>query len=241
MPVDIMIGGEDQARTCFFHLRMMARALKQAGVVEYDEPVDTLLAIGMVKSKGRKMSKTEGNTVDPKDLIERYGTDALRFAILVAAAPENDFNWSNSMVRQAYAFLNKVWHFCLRVCPEIRFDFFAADAKIDLDYSLTRKLAHQAEIATSRITEAISQNQLHLVASNLEKFFERIEGYEQEAVKRRKSLDERDRRALSVATSLFLRMLTPLCPHIAEELWALLGGNHTIAQAAWPIALPASS
>jgi leucyl-tRNA synthetase len=220
---------------------MVARALKQAGVVEYDEPVDTLLAIGMVKSKGRKMSKTEGNTVDPKDLIERYGADALRLAILAAAAPENDFNWSNSMVRQAYAFLNKVWNFCRRVGPEIRFDFFAAAARIDLDYSLTRKLARQAEIATSRITEAISQNQFHLVASNLEKFFERIEGYEQEAVKRRKSLDERDLMALSVATSLFLRMLTPLCPHIAEEVWALLGGHSTIAEAPWPVAVPVSS
>jgi leucyl-tRNA synthetase len=241
MPVDIMIGGEDQARTCFFHLRMMARALKRDGIVEYDEPVDTLLAIGMVKADGRKMSKSAGNTVDPKDLIERYGADALRFAILAAAAPENDFNWSNGSVRQSHAFLNKVWHFCLRVASEIRFDALADDACINLDYSLTRKLAHQMEIATNRITEAMCQNQFHLAASNLEKLFDRIEGYEQEALKRRKTLDDRDRTAVAVAASHFLRMLTPLCPHITEELWSRLGGHDMIAQAPWPATLPESN
>jgi leucyl-tRNA synthetase len=241
MPVGIMIGGEDQARTCFFHLRMVARALKQAGVVEYDEPIDTLLAIGMVKADGRKMSKTEGNTVDPKEVMQRYGADALRLAILGAAAPENDFNWSNNLVRQAYAFLNRIWNFYSRIGKDIRFDAFPEDAKIDLDYSLTRKLAHQVDIATRRTTDAICQNQFHLVAANLEKLFERIEGYEEEAIKRRKSLDDRDRMALSVASSLFMRMLTPLCPHITEELWSLLGGESFIATASWPVALSEST
>jgi leucyl-tRNA synthetase len=234
MPVDIMIGGEDQARTCFFHLRMMARALKRAGVVEDNEPIDNLLAIGMVKSNGRKMSKSEGNTVDPREIIARYGTDALRFAILAAAAPENDFNWSDGAVRQAYNFLNRVWRFIIGLENRLQFDASSAASAIDMNYSLSRKLAHHVETAVNRITEAMCQNQFHLAAANLEQLFERIEGYRQEALKRRKILDDRDWSAIGAATNIFLRMLTPLCPHITEELHARSSGTGLMAQGAWP-------
>ncbi len=238
MPVNIMIGGEDQARTCFFHLRMMARALKRAGATEYDEPIQTLLAIGMVKMGGRKMSKTEGNTVDPAEAVDRYGADALRAAILGAAAPENDFNWSDTLVRQSHAFLNRVWQFHLRLAGQINFNTPTEELRIDSSYSLSRKLSHQVDTAISRTTEAMCGNSFHLVASNLALLFERIEAYEQEALKRRKALDDRDRTALTAAFHIFLRMLTPLCPHISEEIWARLGAAGMIAQAPWPGALP---
>ncbi|MBZ5620332.1 MAG: class I tRNA ligase family protein [Acidobacteriia bacterium] len=238
MPVDVMIGGEDQARTCFFHLRMMARALKRAGVVELDEPIDTLIAIGMVKAGGRKMSKSEGNAVDPKDIIARYGADALRFAILAAAAPESDFNWSEDGVRRASSFLNRVFKWCAGIASEVRVDSMGTHVSIDADYSLTRKLARQLATAVARTTESMCQNMFHLAASNLEMLFERIQGYEEEALKRRKALDARDRTAIGVAFSAFLRMLTPLCPHIAEECWSMLGGTGMIAQAPWPQEFP---
>lgn len=238
MPVDVMIGGEDQARTCFFHLRMVARAMKQAGVVELDEPIDTLIAIGMVKAGGRKMSKSEGNAIDPKDIIARYGADALRFAILGAAAPESDFNWSEDGVRRAHSFLSRLIRWCTGMASDVRFDTLTPDVRIDITYSLTRKLAHQSDTAVARITDSMCQNMFHLAASNLEMMFERIEKYGEEAVKRRKSLDARDRGALAVAASALLRMLTPLCPHIAEECWSVLGGSGKIAQAPWPAPFP---
>jgi leucyl-tRNA synthetase len=238
MPVDVMIGGEDQARTCFFHLRVVARAMKQAGVVELDEPIDTLIAIGMVKAGGRKMSKSEGNTVDPKAMIARYGADALRLSILAAAAPESDFNWSDSSVRRAHSFLNRVFRWCMAMAREVRLDALSPEARIDAGYSLTRKLSRQTETATARVTESMCQNMFHLAASNMETLFERIEEYAEEAVKRRKALDARDREALAVAASIFLRMLAPLCPHLAEECWNVMGGNGMIAQAPWPAEFP---
>jgi leucyl-tRNA synthetase len=240
MPVDVMIGGEDQARTCFFHLRMIARALRHAGVVELDEPIDTLIAIGMVKSDGRKMSKSEGNTVDPRDLVARYGTDALRFAILGAAAPDSAFNWSEDLVRRAYSFMNRVWIWCERLRPDVRLDSIAPGAGIDESYSLTRKLERHLDTAVTRTTEAMARNLFHLAAANLKLLLDRIEEYEKEAHKRRKDLlDGRDRQALAIAASAFLRMLTPLCPHIAEECWCILGGSGMIACAAWPTEFPA--
>jgi leucyl-tRNA synthetase len=229
-----MIGGEDQARTCFFHIRMMAKALKQAGVVEYDEPVDTLLALGMVKADGRKMSKSEGNVVGLEGLLRKHGADALRFGILSAAAPDSDINWSENVVRQASTFLRNVWQFFERNQDWICFDD-PANTNIDQNYSLSRKLLVQVQTALARTTEALCQNYCHLAASNIAHLFERIERYEDAALRRRAVLDTRDRTALSAACSIFLRVLNPLCPHIAEELWARCHGSGFIAQAAWPI------
>jgi len=234
VPVALMIGGEDQARTCFFHVRMMAQALKKSGMVEYEEPIDTLLAIGMVKSGGRKMSKSEGNTISPAEMIEQYGADAVRFGILSGAAPESDLNWSDTLVRQAYAFLQNIWRLAMRTSGCLQVNPCARDVRIDSSYSLSRKLARQLETAIARTTGALEQNRFHLVAANVQFLLKRIEEYESEAVKRHGALDQRDREALSSAMSVFLRLLTPLCPHIAEELWRRYGGSGFIAQAAWP-------
>ena len=237
MPINLMVGGEDQARTCFFHVRMMARALKRAEVVEYEEPIDTLLALGMLKSEGRKMSKSEGNAVDPDLLIKKYGADAVRFGILGAAAPESDMNWSEGFVRRASNFLLDVWRFFDRNLVQIRLDNWAT-ASIDSTYSLTVKLSRQVNTASARTTEALRQNYVHLAASNLVELFERLKQFEREALKRRTRLDARDCAALSVAGSIFLRLLAPLCPHITEEIWSLAYGPGMIAQAQWPVPVP---
>jgi leucyl-tRNA synthetase len=212
---------------------MMARALKRAGVVEYEEPIDTLLALGMLKSEGRKMSKSEGNAVDPDLLIQKYGADALRFGILGAAAPDSDMNWSEGIVRRASSFLLEVWRFFERNLAQIRLDDWGA-ARIDSTYSLTRKLSRQVDTASARTTEALRQNYVHLAASNLVQLFERLEQFEREALKRRTGLDTRDCAALSAAGSIFLRLLTPLCPHITEEIWARAHGSGMLALAEWP-------
>jgi leucyl-tRNA synthetase len=238
MPVDVMIGGNDQARTCFFHLRMMARALKQAGVVELEEPIDTLMAIGMVKAEGRKMSKSEGNVIDPKDIIARHGADALRLAMMGAAAPDRDFSWSSDLVRRSYAFLTKVYRFSIRSADKLRLDTTGPSAVVDTNYSLSKKLATSVEKAVERTTLSMVQNMFHLAVSNLELLFAKIEGYESEALRRRSELDERDRGALAVSFGTFLKMLTPICPHIAEECWVLLHGSGLIAEAMWPMAFP---
>jgi leucyl-tRNA synthetase len=233
-PVDLMIGGEDQARTCFFHIRMMTRALQRADIVEYDEPVDTLLAIGMVKANGKKMSKSAGNAVDPFSLIAKYGTDTLRLSLMAGAAPESDLNWSDVNLGQIFAFLNKVWHFGkLIAAQDISFKKIYASAQIDENYSLSRKLSHQLQTAIQRTTEAYCHNNYHLAASNLIFLFSKIETYFEEAISRRGALDERDVNTVTIAFDSFLRMLAPLCPHISEQLWAECHGEGFIAEADW--------
>jgi leucyl-tRNA synthetase len=241
MPLALMIGGEDQARTCFFHARMMARALHRCGIVEHAEPIAGLLAIGMVKAGGRKMSKSEGNAADPRAILDRYGADSLRFAILGAASPDSDLNWSGDLPAQAHSFLNSVWRFFARNRADMALGDLTAQSSIDTGYSLARKLAHQVETAVSRTTAAMANHHLHLVCRNLKMLFERIENYHAECLKRRKAPDARDREALAVAGSAFLRLATPVCPHIAEEIWRDCGGAGMIALTPWPATVDATS
>jgi len=234
LPVDLMIGGEDQARTCFFHIRMMARALHRIGVTEEVEPVERLIAIGMVKSQGRKMSKSEGNVVDPFVVMRAYGVDALRFAVMGAAAPDSDMNWDDALVHKAHQFLLSVWQFFDRNRDLLDFSRLSPEEHMDTTYSMAQKLEVQLCTALSRITAAFENHQFHLAASNAVSLFDRIEGYEKEALKRRKKLDIHDEQAVRYAARCLLLALTPLSPHIAEELWHRCRASGFIAQAPWP-------
>jgi leucyl-tRNA synthetase len=250
MPVDVMVGGIDQSRTCFFHTRMMARALKEMGHVIHDEPVRELLAIGMVKQDGKKMSKSAGNQVDPDALIELHGADALRLGVLGAAAPTGDMIWSDQSVRQAHAFLASLWQFvderravidlgevgswpgsapeALPVSPE---------GPARPTASLRRRCAGWLQAGVGRVTTNMVRHELHLAVKNLMFLFERLVQFDREARSRTGELDPIDAGALSFGVGLLLRMLGPIAPHLAEEVWHRAGGRGMLALAPWPASL----
>ncbi len=235
LPVDVMIGGMDQVRSCFFHVRMIAQALTRLGITDVDEPVDTLLAIGMVKSDGRKMSKSAGNSPDLAALLERYGADAVRLGILGAAAPENDFNWSEDLVRRAHDALAEIHAFVgaraalLRAAAEPAALPAAPSAR-------RRKLTAWTDTAQSRVTNNFVRHQYHLAAQNALFLFERLVQFERESA-RAGELEPADAAALAAGVRSLLCLIAPLAPHLAEELWADCGGEGFIALAAWPQAL----
>jgi len=220
MPVDLMIGGLDQARTCFFHLRMMARALRLAGIVEHDEPVDGLVAIGMVTNRGEKMSKSAGNTIRPAEVIHRYGVDALRLAVIEASAPEHDVSWTDERPRNASRFLRRIWDLCVRSR-----DRGGVGGQIP-------SLARQLETATARITRALAHHEFHLAAKNLRLLVDRLESHEHRPHTAASGAGDD---TFSDAIRTLVRLTAPLCPHIAEELWQVIGENGLVAAAPWPL------
>lgn len=250
MPVDVMVGGIDQSRTCFFHTRMMARALKEMGHVFHDEPVRELLAIGMVKQDGKKMSKSAGNQVDPDALIELYGADALRFGVLGAAAPTGDMSWSDQSVRQAQAFLASLWHFvderrAVISLGEVGSSPASAPEALHLSPGgpakptapLRRRFAGWLQAGVGRVTTNMVHHELHLAVKNVMFFFERLVQFDREARSRTGELDPIDAGALSFGVGLLLRMLGPIAPHLAEEIWHRAGGRGMLALAPWPASL----
>jgi leucyl-tRNA synthetase len=229
LPVDVMVGGMDQARSCFFHVRMIAKALLRLGIAEVEEPVTTLVAIGMVKSDGRKMSKSDGKNATLAALMERYGADAVRLGILGAAAPESDFNWSEDLVRRAHDTLAQVHAFVSARAELVRAQ---PPGEIATEGSARRrKLAGWVDTARARVTNNYVRHQYHLAAQNTAFLFERLVQFEREAGASATSADDA---ALASAIRTLLQLVAPLTPHLAEELWERCGGEGFIALAAWP-------
>jgi leucyl-tRNA synthetase len=109
MGVDHYIGGIEHAILHLLYARFFTKVFRDLGYVDFDEPFDRLLTQGMVLKDGAKMSKSKGNTVDPDEIIEKYGADTARLFILFAAPPTQELEWNDSAVEGAYRFIKRFY------------------------------------------------------------------------------------------------------------------------------------
>ena len=109
LPVDQYVGGIEHAILHLLYSRFFHKLMRDAGLVSSDEPFERLLTQGMVLKDGAKMSKSKGNTVDPQELIDRYGADTVRLFSMFAAPPEQSLEWSDSGVEGAHRFIKRLW------------------------------------------------------------------------------------------------------------------------------------
>jgi leucyl-tRNA synthetase len=223
MPVDVMIGGADQTRTCFFHLRVLAEAMTRLGIVDERHPVKRLIAIGMVKQDGRKMSKSAGNAVDLTEMVDRFGADAVRLAILSAAAPDQDVNWNDDLPVRASRFVSNL----IKLFDRNDFAFAELPAYPPGLTKRQQQFVNKVAIAERKITGNLERYAFHLAIQQLMFFFDQIVKFEQD----RRAGDEI---ALTFAVRSLLHLAAPLAPHVAEELWERGGGIGLLAAAAWP-------
>lgn len=229
MPVDLMVGGADQARTCFFHLRTMAEAMTSLSITDEPHPVRRLLAVGMVKSGGRKMSKSAGNGVDPTALVERYGADAVRWAVVTAAAPEQDLNWHEDLVVRAARFLSSV----RRLFGRHSFVFAGLPSALVERDRQRRRLASWVAAAERQTIGCLERHAIHIAAQQVSFLFDQIVKLEREM----EAAPTSDEEALAFGARAFLRLLAPFAPHLAEELWSEARGEGLLAAQSWPIRL----
>ena len=132
LPVDQYVGGIEHAILHLLYSRFFTKALRDLGLLDFDEPFSNLLTQGMVLKDGSKMSKSKGNTVDPDEIFENYGADTARLFILSDSPPARDFDWSDAGVEGCYKFLNRVWKL-----------FSNNQEYISLDYKLPEKLSKE--------------------------------------------------------------------------------------------------
>ncbi len=204
MPVDQYIGGIEHAILHLLYSRFFTKVLFDLKLVPIDEPFQNLLTQGMVVKDGAKMSKSKGNVVDPDYIIEKYGADTARLFILFASPPERELEWSDSGVEGCYRFLAKVW-----------------------------RLIYNLELGQKENDEIVIQK-LHKTIKGVTEDIERFSFNTSIAkIMELTNVMQTNRFNKDTAAKLLL-LLYPFAPHIAEELWHVLGNKDSIVNQTWP-------
>ncbi len=233
LPCERVVAGSDSGNFVFDQ-RIVTKALRDIGPLAFlgdGEPFAGCLFHEMVVSEGRKMSKHLGNVVDPDELLARYGADTVRLAVLYAARPQRSLNWSDSAVLRCHRFLTQVWEYTQRKLAETASD---AEAERDTSEHLRLKLSQWCENAIGKTTEDMESLEMHSAVRNVMRLFDRVKDFEKRVLARDASLAGANREALLDALAVLAQMLGPLAPHMAEELWILLGRQEHSAQTPWP-------
>lgn len=229
LPVDQYVGGIEHAILHLLYSRFFTKALRDCGLLDFDEPFKNLLTQGMVLKDGSKMSKSKGNTVDPDEIFENYGADTARLFILSDSPPARDFDWSDAGVEGCYKFLNRVWRLISTNQDNISLNypkFVAGSLKDKSNDDLVRTV----HIAIKGITNDISNDfQFNTVISKYRELTNAI--YDWQAKK--SDLTEEDKQVLSFAVISLIKLMSPVAVHLTEEAWHDLGGEKSIHEEPW--------
>ena len=230
LPVDQYVGGIEHAILHLLYSRFFTKALKDLGLLDFDEPFKNLLTQGMVLKDGSKMSKSKGNTVDPDEIFENYGADTARLFILSDSPPARDFDWSDAGVEGCYKFLNRVWRLYASQQENLMLDY-----KLPEDVSTLTKenndLVRTTHIAIKGITQDISNEfQFNTVISKYREFVNAIYDY---AGKKSEFSDE-DKNVFSFAMVTLLKLMAPTTVHLTEEIYHAMGAKESIHESQWP-------
>jgi leucyl-tRNA synthetase len=228
LPAERLVAGGDSGGFVFDQ-RIVTKALRDIGPFSFlgdGEPFAGCLFHEMVIADGRKMSKHLGNVVNPDELVERYGADTVRLAILYAAGPGKTLNWSDGALRFANRFLRNLWTYSHDRFAALEGTSHDEEAAAETEFMRDR-LRKWCDNGLARITADTEQLQMHKAVRNITRLFERIQDFEKRVVKRRGQLDRADAEAQIVALVLLARALAPFAPHAAEEI--LLGSGRADA------------
>ncbi len=245
LPCERVVAGSDSGNFVFDQ-RIVTKALRDIGPLAFladGEPFAGCLFHEMVISDGRKMSKHLGNVVDPDALVERFGADTVRLAVLYAARPQRSLNWSESSVLRCHRFLTQVHDYVHASIAAARALDSADGAPTesreeeperDTTEHLRKRLEGWCETGVQKTTEDMEALEMHSAARNVMRMFDRIKDFEKRVKARRETLSRADSDALMQALAVLVGMLGPLTPHLAEELWIALGNEGPETQMPWP-------
>ncbi|MBT5643674.1 MAG: leucine--tRNA ligase [Gammaproteobacteria bacterium] len=219
LPVDQYIGGIEHAILHLLYARFFHKLMRDIGIIDSSEPFLSLLSQGMVLQNGIKMSKSKGNTIDPDDIINKYGADTVRLFIMFSAPPEQSLEWSDTGIEGSHKFLKRLWSLSFKVIDNNN------SSNIDLQKSSNmrtkihktiKKFTHDVFDRNSFNTAIASSMELlnDMIKYNLSKNF--------------------DNKVLLEGIESVIKMLSPITPHICQELWNNLDKNSSLIDEPWP-------
>ena len=197
--------------------------MRDEGLTDVSEPFTNLLTQGMVLKDGAKMSKNKGNTVDPQELIAKYGADTVRLFMMFAAPPEQSLEWSDDGVQGSYRFLKRFWHAVV--------DHAAGGPVVGLDVGslndTQKELRRKTHQTIAKIGDDIGRRSSFntAVAAAMELL---------NAVNKLNDESEAGRAVVHEALEAVVLMLSPMTPHICHALWKELGHETALIDRRWP-------
>ncbi len=228
MPVDNYIGGVEHAILHLMYARFFTKALHDLGLVGAVEPFKNLFTQGMITRDGAKMSKSRGNVISPRSYVERYGADTTRCYILFIGPPDQDADWADEGVEGVHRFLSRLW----RLGHEVqRADAGSGvDAPSGADSEAARAVLRKSNWAIEKVTGDMEgrfafNTAIAAVMELVNELYKQKDALLSEAGEGAQAL----RHATATAASL----LFPFAPHVAAEVYELLGGGR-VWEVAWP-------
>ena len=226
-PVDQYIGGIEHAILHLLYSRFFVKVLRDAGLVDYDEPFSNLLTQGMVIKDGAKMSKSLGNVVSPEEILSKYGADTARLFILFAAPPERELEWSDQGVEGSFRFLNRIW----RIVQA--FEAVLAQKVTEYDHSnlseADKDLRRVLHSSIKKVTNDVETRfNFNTAISTMMELVNALYAYKEAAKEPNAGL-------IYEAISDLIKMMSPFVPHITEELWrGAIDANSSVHEQSWP-------
>ena len=223
MPVDQYTGGVEHAILHLLYSRFFQKVMRDVGLSSADEPFTNLLTQGMVLKDGAKMSKNKGNTVDPKELIDKYGADTVRLFMMFTAPPEQSLEYSDDGVQGAYRFLKRFWNAVHNHAAAGEVSALNVDELNDAQRDLRRK-THQT---ISKVSDDMGRRYTFntAVAASMELL---------NAVTRLDDPSAQGKAVVREALEAVVLFLSPIVPHICHELWEVLGHESAAVDERWP-------
>jgi leucyl-tRNA synthetase len=242
MPVDFYVGGVEHAILHLLYSRFFTRVLRDVGLTAVAEPFTRLLTQGMVLKNGSVMSKSKGNVVEPDDMIAKYGADSLRLYVMFVGPPEKEVEWSDAGLEGSFRFLVRVWRLVDHWAGALAND--GAPALND-DLSASERALRRKTHDTIRRVTADIEDRMHLntAVSSLMELVNELYAFSDAAgyavPSRAETGSGRVERGQTLAVArdaveALVLMLSPFTPHMAEELWQLLGHRETLTHQSWP-------
>ncbi len=204
LPVDMYIGGNEHAVLHLMYTRFLTMALKDFGLLNFEEPFKKFRAHGIITKDGFKMSKSKGNVVNPDDYLNDYGADVLRMYIMFLGPYQEGGDFSDSGINGIKRFLEKVYSYYQEVNPNNQED------------SALLNIVHKT---IKEVTEDIEALKYNTAIAKIRILFNYIT---KEEIKNKTSLET------------FAILIAVFTPHLAEELWQMLGHNESIFKTKWP-------
>ena len=222
MPVDLYIGGVEHAILHLLYSRFFMHALKRLGKTEISEPFKKLVTQGMVLKDGAKMSKSLGNTVDPEDIIKKYGADSVRVFILFSAPVEKDLEWNESGIEGASRFLKRIWKITYENISKIQDSFNQDFDSLSID---ERNFLIKIHKTTEKITKDVENLQFNTCIAALMELLNSAYKFIEK---------NNNDKLFGFFIYQFLQLANPFIPHIANELWQLSELKEKDINLEWP-------